>query len=183
MIPVEFLEDYRRDQKELVFDLSRDIVVGSDPVTADCPNCYYDGVAGSSSATPTNFVGSVTVFEGTSEERTYTALSFNNICPICRGKGKLVSANESIIPAHVLWYSDKFAKSYPDSPAGYSGQNLIKIKTDSKYYEDFLHAVYFIIDGVRVLPSSTPVIRGMGSDDGIVEMFCKTTEVGKETNR
>jgi len=184
LVPTEFLDAFTEDQRQLINDLSRSIKIGLSPTKEDCPNCYYDGMAGSSAAIHTSFVGSITVFAGTADERTYTAVPFNNICPICRGKGYLVSSNEKTLSAHVWWYSnDKVGQSYPDSPVGYSGQNVVKIKSHSDNYSDFKNALYFVIDGVTVLPSSTPVLRGMGTSEGIVEIFCKTSDSSKDVKK
>ena len=49
---------------------------------------------------------------------------------------------------------------------------------------DLLNAKYFMVDGVRVEPSSVPIIRVMGNKTtGIVEIVCRTAETGRETFR
>lgn len=183
MIDQSFIDDFRADQKQLVLDLSRDIVLGyGNSVEEDCPNCTYDSVSDSSGSSFTNFAGTVTVFSGTAYEKTYEAKSFRQRCPICGGKGFLSIPNEVTMKAHVHWEINKEG-TYVRTTAGWSGQSAVKIKTDSKYYSNFLQARYFIIDGVRVEPSTPPVIRSMQTADGIVEMWCKTIDTGKEVKK
>ena len=183
MIDKSFIDEFRVAQKEHVRDLSRDIVVGfGTTVEEDCPNCTYDSVAGISGASFTNFTGSITVFSGTAYEQTFEAKSFRQRCPVCQGQGYLSIPNEKTILSHVHWVVEARG-SLPVSVVGLSGQNTVKLKTDSSHYDDYLRAKYFVVDGVRVEPSSTPVIRAMGTANGIVEIWCKTVDTGKETNR
>ena len=139
-------------------------------------------VGGSSGASFTNFTGSITVFSGTAYEQSFEARSFRQRCPVCKGQGYLSIPNEKTIQSHVHWEVEARG-SLPVSVVGLSGQNTVKIKTDSTHYNDYLRAKYFIVDGVRVEPTSTPVIRAMGKADGIVEMWCKTVDTGKETKK
>ena len=183
MIDRSFIDEFRRAQKEHVLDLSRDIVIGfGSTIEEDCPNCTYDSVGGVSGASFTNFTGSITVFSGTAYEQTFEARSFRQRCPVCKGQGYFSVPNEKTIKSHVHWYTAAI-DSYVNTTAGLSGQNTVRLKTDSAHYEDFLSAKYFIIDGVRVEPVATPVIRSMGTDDGIVEILCRTVDTGKETSR
>lgn len=183
LVPVSFLDEYTKLQKQLVLDLSRDVVIGYASNTEEkCPNCYYDHVTGSSSSSFTDFAGTITLFSGTAYERSVVATPFRQRCPICSGQGLLKIPNEQTIPIHVIWETTR-TDTYPRSEVGFSGQNVVTLKTNSKYYSDFLEAKYFVVDGVTVAPRSTPVIRGMGSSDGIVEIVCETVTTGKETNR
>lgn len=183
MISDSLIDQFRAYQKQHVLDLSRSVTLGfGNTIEEDCPNCTYDQVGGTSGATFTDFTGSVTLFSGTPYERIFEARSFRQKCPVCGGKGFFSIPNEIIIQAHVHW-DTRSSDTYPNSPAGWSGQNQVKIKTDSTHYDDFLRAKYFIVDGVRVEPSSTPVVRAMKTNDGIVEIWCKTVEIGKETRR
>jgi hypothetical protein len=182
LIPPGFIQDFVRDQKQLVKDLSRYILVGfGNALEEQCPNCTYDSVSGGSGASYKAFMGTVTVFSGTSHERTFTTRSFKRVCPICHGEGVIKVPAEKEILCHVYWPTD--SSSYPPSPAGMSGQNKVRLKTDSYYYSDFLSASYFIVDGVKVSPSTTPVIRAMGGTNGIVEIWCETMETSKDVLR
>ena len=95
MIDQSFIDEFRQDQKQHVLDLSRDVVIGFGTTTeADCPNCTYDSIDGSSGASFTNFAGTVTVFSGTAYERTFEAKSFQQRCPVCKGQGYFSVPNE-----------------------------------------------------------------------------------------
>lgn len=186
MIDQSFIDEFREAQKEHVRDLSRDVVIGFGNTTEeDCPNCTYDGVSGSSGSSYTSFSGTVTLFAGTTHEVTFEAKPFQNRCPRCGGKGYFSIPNEKTLKLHVHWATDQrgYDVTYPNTPAGWSGQNSVKLKADSQHYSDLSRAKYFIVDGVTVEPASTPVIRSMQSDDGIVEIWCRTTSEGKETNK
>jgi hypothetical protein len=183
MIDQAFIDEFRKDQKQHVLDLSRNTIIGyGSSIEEECPNCTYDGVAGASGASFTSFSGTVTVLEGTPYAKTFEAKSFRRHCPVCGGKGFFSAPNEKTIKAHINW-ADKDRNSYPNSPVGISGQNTVKIKADSIYYDDFLVATYFKVDGVTVEPITTPVIRGMAAADGIVEIWCGTTDTGKAVKK
>lgn len=185
MIDRSFIDEFRRDQQQHVLDLSREVVIGFGTTTEeDCPNCTYDSVGGSSGASFTNFTGTVTVFSGTAYEQTFEAKSFRQRCPVCKGQGYLSVPNEETILSHVYWATDQrgYNVTLPNSPVGFSGQNSVKLKATSFYYNDYRKAAYFIVDGVRVEPASSPTIRSMGTDSGIVEIWCRTVDTGNKTN-
>ncbi len=184
LVPKQLLKEFTKDQKQLVRDLSRSIIIGTGSLLEeDCPNCFHDFVSGSSTGTFSNFVGTKTLFAGTAYERVVTATVFKQVCPICRGQGKLSIPTEKTILANYHWEIPD-GDSMPITPVGQEGQHALIIKADSKYYSDFVNAKYFIVDGVRVEPSSVPIIRVMGvKTDGIVEIVCRTVEQGKETVR
>jgi hypothetical protein len=178
LISTSFLDKFRVDQKEHVRDLSRSVTLGyGSTTTADCPNCTFDYVSGSSGATFTNFSGTVTLFSGTGYERTFEAKSFKQRCPICGGVGKFSIPYEEVLLMHVYWNYDEKGDTYPTTIIGKSKQLSVKLKTDSIYFNKIATAKYFLVDGVRVEPYATPVVRSMQSTDGIVEIWCRTTEV------
>jgi hypothetical protein len=184
LVPTQLLKDFTKDQKQLVKDLSRPIVIGMGSLLEeDCPNCFHDFVSGSSTATFSNFSGTKILFEGTAYSRSVTATPFKQVCPICRGEGKLSVPTEKSIVANYHWEIAD-GESLPITPVGQEGQHALIIKTDSRYYPDFVNAKYFLVDGVKVVPNSVPIIRVMGTKtDGIVEIVCRTYEQGKETAR
>lgn len=186
MIDSSFLDEFRQAQKEHVLDLSRDVVIGfRSTLEEDCPNCTYDSVGDSSGASFTNFIGLVTVFSGTIYEQTFEAKPFRQKCPICKGVGYFSIPNERIIKSHVYWATDQrgYSVTLPITSIGFSGQNSVKLKADSVYYSDYCKAKYFLVDGIRVEPASSPTIRSIGNDNGVVEIWCRTVDEGKETNK
>jgi hypothetical protein len=175
LINPAFLDEFRRDQKEHVRDLSRLVVVGyGNTTTADCPNCTFDYVSNSSGATYTAFTGTVTLFSGTGYERTFEAKSFKQVCPVCGGKGFFAIPNEESILMHVYWYDGEKFGTFPSAPLGRSRQRQVKLKTDSVYYDKLMTAKYFKVDGIEVEPSSDTIIRSVGTTDGIAEVWCTT---------
>ena len=90
LVPKQLLKDFLKDQKQLVKDLGRPIVIGTGSLLEeDCPNCFHDFVSGSSTATFHDFVGSVVLFAGTSYSRSITATPFKQVCQVCLGAGIL----------------------------------------------------------------------------------------------
>jgi hypothetical protein len=179
MVPSSFKNDYMKYQRQLVYDLSREIILGLDSeLTEECPNCFFDQSTQVSSAVRnTDFTGTKTIFEGTPYAVTVTATDFRHTCPICRGKGIFSVPNEKTIMAHVVW---ELRQDEPASPAGDAAQDKISIKAHSKYYNDFLQAKYFLVDGRKLLVKDYPISRGMGSSTGIVEVLCVTSDSSKE---
>lgn len=179
MVPTSFKKDFLKYQRQLVKDLSREIIIGLDSeLSEECPNCFFDYTTGKSSGVKNpDFVGTKTLFQGTIHEITVTAADIRHTCPVCRGEGKFVVPNEKHILAHVTW---QLKQDEPATPAGDAAQDKIAIKADSKYYNDFLQAKYYIVDGRKLLPKDYPIIRGMGMAKGIVETLCVTSDSAKE---
>lgn len=175
LIPTDFLKNAKDNQRQHVRDMSRDIIIiTGNEFTEDCPNCYYDSVAGTSSASYTGMSGTITIFSGTAYEQTFEAKNFRRICPVCNGVGYFTIPEQKIILAHIYWTTNQRFETYPESPAGSEGQNTVKLKANSDYYSDFVDAAYFIVDGIEVKAASTPIIRSIGQKDGIVEIWCRT---------
>jgi len=179
LVPASFKEEFKKFQKQLVLNLSKDIIIGFDSVLVEtCPNCFYDHMSESSDAQyNASFVGTKTLFVGTAYEKIVTSTSFRHLCPVCRGKGILSIPNEKTIKAHVIW---ELKQESPDSPVGTLEQDLVSLKADSKYFDDFCSAKYFIVDGRTLVGRDYPVPRGMGSIDGIVEIVCATADSSEE---
>jgi hypothetical protein len=178
-----FINEYKTAQRQMVADLSVDITIGLEPTEVECPNCRYTRMDDSSIATHRSFVGTVTVFAGTSCERTISSTPFRRTCPVCKGKGKLQCASEVTIPAMVNWDPSRFDSSsdaIPDTPAGLSPQKVIRIKTDIDYWEYIYKAKYYMINDVRFESIQAPYRRGMGGQYGVVVAFLGTTEASHE---
>jgi hypothetical protein len=185
IVPKQLLKEFTKAQKQLVKDLSRPIVIGAGSLLEEaCPNCFYDLTNEASTGTHnTRFTGTQVLFAGTIYERTVSAKAFNQKCPVCKGAGKFIIPTEKSILANYHWEIAD-GESLPITPVGEEGQHALIIKADSKYYPDFVNAKYFMVDGVKVVPSSVPIIRVMGTKtDGIVEIVCRTYEQGRETAR
>jgi hypothetical protein len=180
LVPPQFIKDFRKAQKQLVLDLSRPILIGlGNSLEEGCPNCFYDGYSGASGATfNTSFIAPTTLFAGTTSERIVNPTPFNRICPVCRGEGKLIVPNEESIMAHITW-EVSITDTYPSAPPGDVGQHYVMIKADSKYYDDFVNADYFVVDGVRLETVEIPYIRSIKEADGIVEVLCGTVNATK----
>jgi len=186
LIPTDFLKNAKDNQRQHVKDMSRDIViVTGEDLTEDCPNCYYDTVAGTSAASYTGMTGTITIFSGTAYEQTFEAKNFRQICPVCGGEGVFIVPLTITVQAHVRWGTtgNRQSEVLIPSPPGIEGQHKVKLKSHSDYYEDYLNAKYFIVDGINVEADTAPIIRGIGQKDGIVEIWCKTMESGDKRIR
>jgi hypothetical protein len=180
VITPEFINQFKEDQQSHVMALSRSITIGfSHDITEDCPNCTYDNVTDASGSEHTPFSGVITIFSGTAYQRNLTSIAFRLRCPVCGGVGYFSVPNEIAIRAHVVWDTKGKFATYLRTPAGQGTQNIVKIKTHSRHYQDFVNAEYFVVDDKKVKPISVPAIRGMKNPEGVVEVYCATTEVGK----
>lgn len=186
LIPTTLLNDAKKNQRQHVKDMSRDIVIiTGEQLTEECPNCHYDTVAGTSAASYTGLTGVITVFSGTSHQRTFQASNFRQRCPVCKGAGSFSVPLNVTVKAHVNWYDSAYQQSRAliPAPPGIEGQNMVKLKSHSDHYETYLKADLFVVDGVEVLPDTTPIVRGIGQKDGIVEIWCKTKVSGDKRVR
>jgi hypothetical protein len=180
MVPASFKTAYTKYQKQLILDLSRDITIGLESyLEEDCPNCYFDTMnLGSSATFNDTFIEPITIFAGTTSERTITPISFQRgICPVCRGEGRLSVPNEIIIKARVIW---ELKQGEPATPVGDAAQDKISLKADAKYFDVVNTALYFIVDGRKILLEDYPIIRSLGGTDGIVEWVCVTSDSSSE---
>jgi len=185
LIPKTFLDDAKKYQRQHVEDMSRDItIVTGEQLTEECPNCYYDTVAGTSSASYTGLAGTITLFSGTAYEQVFEAKNFRQICPVCKGVGSFSIPLTVTIKAHISWEDSASQQStLVTSSPGIEGQSRVKIKSHSADYNYYLNAEYFIIDGIELLPDTVPIVRGIGQKDGIVELWCKTRQSGDKRIR
>jgi len=159
---------FRDTVNRLIRDLGRQIYVYKENLRADCPNCVYDTVNQQSAGIFTDFEGDITVFSGTSHQRTITAVSFNARCPICYGKGYLEAPRVIPIQALVTWNprgeGGESGGRFVDFSAGREGENVVRIKTHCRYYEVLLGAEWVEIDGRRCEFLQPPFVRGLGGD-------------------
>ena len=177
LVPKQLLKDFRKDQKQLVLDLSRSIIVGFDSAMVEsCPNCLYDLASASSGAIFSNFVGPAILFQGTPQQMIIYPKSFKQVCPICRGEGKITVPFEKTLPAHVTWESSDPTTIVATSVGNYE-HHWVVLKSDSKYYQDYASSDYFIVDGIKVVPIAVPYIRAIKVANGVVEITCTTSEI------
>lgn len=160
------------------------VVVQEDPIFVVCPNCVFDSInKKSSNVFDASFTSPVTIFQGTDQERTLTPTTFSlGRCPVCIGEGQLFTATELCIPALVNYRvlsSDK-EKGYLDYPAGKEGESAIQIKTLYCFYEILrANSVFVVYGNVKTEKIMPPLVRGLGSDQAVCEMWLQTTEVGE----
>lgn len=159
--------------KQVIADLGESIFVYGPPEEEDCPNCLSDLVTGESkNIYDSSFTTPVTIFG-----QTVSPQPFNRgRCPICKGVGKLKDYSPVTVRALVKWRVEN--GDMENTPVGIEGQNLVRIKARSTYYDTIRDAEYVIIDGVRCELYQPPVFRGLGQQDEMVVAFFKAVEPG-----
>ena len=160
-------KQFDRTMRQVIADLSICIKLFNQPISVDCLNCQWDAVHGKSSGTHTPFSGTTTVFSGTAWQYSFSARTFNRICPICKGEGRLSRPEEEDIPALVTWNRG----SQEFFPAGLDNVLACRIKTDSCYYEKIKDADHFEINEVKMVLFRPPDFHGMGDQDNICVAF------------
>lgn len=169
-IPLSIQKNYKKVMNEVIKDLSDDITVVSAPQKIDCPNCVYDSVSKKSTGIyDTSFSAPITVFSGTSSERTVSPVSFTRgRCPVCFNEGVLVIENKATIRGRFDFFPDAVStgpgKGLVPEPYGRDGKTYSQITAHCKYYELLLNATYVEFFGVKYGFIFPPLLSGIGID-------------------
>jgi hypothetical protein len=156
---------FKKTWKGVVKGLGRRIVVYLSDIKRECPNCYYDKVNRTSSG----------VYK--TGGSTYFAVGR---CPVCLGKGVLVTTRRRCIEGIVIWNpSGDNMNSLTFTEAGFEGATRVEIKTDICNLELIKNAKYVLVDGLKCKLSNPPIIRGIGGKDLLVAQFFTTDKPKK----
>ncbi len=136
--------------------LGREIVVYLPDTRRECPNCYYDKVHDKSSGIPKVLPESPNYFTV-------------GRCPVCKGKGVLVSVRKKCIHGIVVWNPQSNNLGF--SEAGFDGETLVEIKVDECYLDLLKEAKYVLVDGVKCKLSNPPIVRGLGGKNVLIGYF------------
>jgi hypothetical protein len=160
---------FKKSFKKLVSGLNRRVTVYLHPNEAECPNCYYDKVNRTSS-------GVCKVSPG---EPNYFVVGR---CPVCLGKGVLVTTRRKCIDGIVIWNpGGNNMNSLTFTEAGFEGATKVEIKTDPCNLELIKNAKYVLIDGLKCKLSNPPIIRGLGAKDILIALFFTTDKPRKNS--
>lgn len=175
---------FKKTMQQLVRDLSQPLkILQETPFFVDCPNCIWDSInKKSSNVFNSAFVGSVTIFTATDQERTITPAPFTSgRCPVCIGEGQLFTQTEICIPAMINFINpSESGGKYVDLPAGREGVNFAVVKTLACHYDLLARNSIFIVHNhVKCEKFRPPFVRGLGGEEAITEMIIQTTEVGE----
>ena len=112
-----------------------------------CPNCFFDPTTNASTGRyrpggPQSFTG--------------------RVCPVCKGKGKIVATAQLQIPANVRWGAKSPQPDMPD-PEGFVPIGFARVKAEVKYYDVMSKCTYLMIDNIRCIRYDAPHKRGLQS--------------------
>jgi hypothetical protein len=158
---------FKKTIQNVIKDLSRRVVVYLSDKRSECNNCYYDKVNDRSS-------GVCKV--GVSDPNYFTV----GRCPVCRGRGVVVTSRKKYINANVVWDPTSESLNVIDfSEAGREGVTKVQIKTDPCYLELIRDCKKVVIDGVSCRISNPPSIRGLGNKSILVTTFFTDNKMKK----
>lgn len=185
---------HQRAIRDVIKGLSRRILIYKQPVKSECPNCFYDKLTNRSTGKC-----KWTVAEAEQKQAEYsgvnpdTAVGCNtsptNIrykwfkfgrCPICYGKGYLVTKRRTWADCLVTWdpSSGGAANELIYTPAGTEGSTVVRLKTHPKYFDTFKNCDYLVVDGINCKVSRPPILRGLGVQ-AVLIIIAFTTEKPK----
>lgn len=147
---------YTRYITQLINDLSQSVTLCTESDDTKCTNCVYDVVHKCSSGR----------YNGTGD-KPFTS----GICPVCKGKGVIVTLSEQVIICTVNWEQNETQEELPLSEAGTNEKTRCKIKTVVANYDAIKNADYIVINGVRTKLISC-IKRGL-KDDVVCVAMCK----------
>lgn len=160
---------WKQSMSRLIDGLGRNIIVYLQDKRSECPNCYYDKVHDKSSGVAKVGPLSPTYF-------TYGR------CPVCTGKGVIVTSRKKCIEGMVVWNPQGNASnSLTFGEAGMEGATLVEIKTDVCYLDLIKDAKYVVLDGIKCKLSSPPIIRGVGGKSVLIASFFTTDKPRKKS--
>jgi len=148
---------WKQSMDRLVDGLGRNIVVYLQDKRSECPNCYYDKVHEKSSG----------VCKVSPSSPTYFTVGR---CPVCFGKGVLVTSLKRCIKGIVNW-NPSTGNNLIFNEAGYEGSTFVELKTDICNLDLIKECKYIVIDGVSCKLSNPPIIRGVGEKSVLIATF------------
>jgi hypothetical protein len=180
LIPGGIIKHYEKMMRQVIFDLSKCIIVYTDPIKYECPNCEWDVVHQKSAGVRRwkPITSCVTIFSGTDYEATYceSDTGFNRSrCPVCHGEGQLIMPDKVSLEALVTWQFTSSATTQGNKfqrpiywPAGLENKHACRIKTHSCHFDLIKNAKHFEVDGYNMLLWNDPNLEGLGGRDGIL---------------
>lgn len=185
LISKQIQRKFNKIIQQVVADLSESlIVVQESPMFVDCPNCLWDSInKKSSNVFDSSFVAATTIFVGTDQERTINPVSFTlGRCPVCLGEGQLFTTSEVCIPALINFVTPgaRNGPIYQELPAGKEGSVVVTVKTHACFYDLLTSNNIFVVHGnIKCEKFMPPIVRGMGGEEALVEMWLLTSESGE----
>jgi len=153
---------WKQSMSRLIDGLGRKILIYLADRRSECPNCYYDKVHDKSSGIAKVDQSSPTYF-------TYGR------CPVCTGKGVLVTARRKCIEGMVIWNPQgNSTNNITFSSAGTEGITSVEVKTDVCNLDNIKASKHVVIDGIRCKLANPPIIRGVGGKSVLIALFVTT---------
>jgi hypothetical protein len=153
LISAKTISLYQKNTKALFNDLKKEkgVVIVGKGVEALCPNCVYNRVTKSSSGQ----------YNGTGPT------PFQAICPVCNGKGKVVTPDSFTIftpyteiePSRTERGNIDVTKLGKDKTRYFEVKGLLSIKKD--IVQKILDAEHFMIGDLKLEMAQPPVERGL----------------------
>ena len=179
IIPSGLKKEIHKKFTQIKNEVGKSILIYTEPLKEDCPNCLGDHTGASTNQFDSSFVAPVEIFG-----EIITPQSFSRIrCPVCHGVGYLESEVSTYVKAIVRWNppSEMVGGVLEPTPAGVEGKNAVRIKTDRCYYNIIRDSVKAVIDGVDCVLYLPPSIRRVGSEDIMVVAYFVSSDVGHST--
>jgi hypothetical protein len=150
---------FKTASADVITGLSRDVIVYSQDLRSECPNCYYDKVTNRSSGIPK---------VGPSDTNYFTT----GRCPVCKGQGVITTSRRKSIKALVTWDpSSESLNSLSFNEGGILGNSTVQIKTDPCYLDLIKNCKKIVVDGIECRLHNVPIIRGLGNKSVLVSIL------------
>lgn len=160
--------------QDVIKGLGRRIQVYKQSIRSECPNCFFDKMANSSTGkckwTALEAQTKQTEYETTVGNVGGLMYKFFKVgrCPVCKGKGFLETHRKVWVDALVTWNPENRNNAISYTSAGTEGATLIELKTDIKFFELFKSCEKVVVDGTTCKLAKVPVIRGLGNKTVLV---------------
>jgi len=163
-------EKFKKTIRNVIGDLSREVLVYMKPAISECPNCFYDKLTSSSTGkckwTPVEARDKQNEWEAAGNATVRYKYFLKGRCPVCNGRGYLETKRRRWVNALIIWNPGSRIAGNDGVyvPAGGDGTTTVELKIHPRNYDLMKDCVSIVVDGIDCRLSRPPLLRGLGNE-------------------
>ena len=167
-------EKFKKTIRNVIGDLSREVLVYLKPRISECPNCFYDKLTNSSTGkckwNPVEARDRQQAWENAGHNTLRYKYFRVGRCPVCNGKGYLETQRKRWVDALVIWNPGSRIAGNDGVyvPAGSDGTTTVELKMHPRNYELIKDCTKIVVDGIECRLSRPPLLRGLGNESVLI---------------
>jgi len=182
-------EKFKKTIRNVIGDLSREVLVYLKPRTSECPNCYYDKLTNSSTGkckwNPVEARDKQQAWIAAGNKTTRYKFFVKGRCPVCGGKGYLETIRKKWVDALVIWNpgSRIAGNDAMATPAGTEGTTTVELKLHPRYYDLLKESQKIVVDNIECNMTRPPLLRGLGNEAVLIITAHTTGKFDKDVGK